>query len=203
MLPKLFDFGSFFLPTYGVIAAAGLILGLMLNIRLAVRDGLDEEKSWNLGIVAILSAILGSKILLIVIEWKHFSNNWRTLLDASFIQSAGVYYGGLIGALLASVIYMKLKGMPILRTCDAFAPGVAFGHGLGRLGCFAAGCCYGRPTDLPWGITFTNPWAQKSVGTPLNVSLHPAQLYEFLTEMLITFVLLALWKRKQFPGQVF
>jgi phosphatidylglycerol---prolipoprotein diacylglyceryl transferase len=190
------------LPTYGVLAAIGLILGLTLNVRLAVRDGIDEEKSWNLGIIAIVAAVLGSKLLLVITNWSYYSANPRALLGIGFLQAGGVYYGGIIAAVLASVVYMKLSRMPMLRTCDAFAPGIAFGHGIGRLGCLAAGCCYGKPTDLPWGITFTDPLAYKLAGTPLHISLHPTQIYEFLVEMVLALFLLAMWKRRTFSGQI-
>lgn len=202
MHPHLIEFGRFSLPTYGVIAASGLILGLLLNVRLAVRDRINEDKAWNLGVIAILAAVVGSKLLFIIVEWDFYSTHPRALLDSSFIQSGGVYYGGLIGAIVASVIYMRLAKMPVLRTCDAFAPGVAFGHGLGRLGCLTAGCCYGAPTNLPWAVIFTNPLAATGAGTPLGIPLHPSQIYEFLAEMVITSILLLLWRRRSFAGQI-
>ncbi len=202
MFPHLLEFGRFALPTYGVLAAAGLILGLLLNIRLAVRDGINEDKAWNLGVIAILSAILGSKLLLVIIEWDYYAANPRMLLDSSFIQSGGVYYGGLIGGILASIAYMKWAGMPALRTFDAFAPGIAFGHGLGRLGCLAAGCCYGAQTSVPWAVIFTNPLAAKGAGTPLGIPLHPSQVYEFMVEMVITSLLLLMWRHRSFAGQI-
>lgn len=202
MYPHLIEFGRFALPTYGVIAAVGLIFGLLLNVRLAVRDGINEDKAWNLGVVAILSAILGAKLLFVIVEWSYFSANPRALLSSAFIQSGGIYYGGLVGAIVASIAYMKWAKMPGLRTADAFAPGVAFGHGLGRLGCLAAGCCYGAQTSVPWAVIFTNPLAKSGAGTPLGVSLHPTQIYEFMAEMVITTVLLLMWRRRSFPGQI-
>src|SRR4051812_10375099 len=103
MHPHLLEFGRFALPTYGVIAAAGLILGLLLNVRLAVRDGINEDKAWNLGLVAILSAVVGSKLLFVIVEWDFYSKHPRALLDSSFLQSGGIYYGGLIAAIVASL----------------------------------------------------------------------------------------------------
>jgi phosphatidylglycerol:prolipoprotein diacylglycerol transferase len=91
----------------------------------------------------------------------------------------------------------------LLTTLDAFVPGIAFGHAVGRLGCFAAGCCYGKPTTMPWGVTFTNPLANSLVGTPLNVRMHPTQIYEFLAEMAVFAVVMWTWKHKKFSGQVF
>ncbi|HUS19718.1 MAG TPA: prolipoprotein diacylglyceryl transferase [Terriglobales bacterium] len=203
MHPHLLEFGRFAIPTYGVIAAAGLILGLLLNVRLAVRDGIDEDKTWNLGVIAIFSAIAGSKILFIITEEQYSLSDWRSLFSMSFLQSGGVYYGGLIGALLGAIWYMRRAQMPGLRTADAFAPGIAFGHGLGRLGCLAAGCCYGAQTDLPWAVIFTNPLAARGAGTPLDIPLHPTQVYEFMAEMVITSILLLMWRHRRFPGQIF
>lgn len=202
MYPHLLEFGRFALPTYGVIAAAGLILGLLLNVKLATRDGIDEDKAWNVGVIAIFSAIAGAKLLMIITE-EHFSfSNWRSLVSMSFLQSGGVYYGGLIGAVVGSLWYLRRAKMPILRSFDAFAPGIAFGHGLGRLGCLAAGCCYGKECTLPWAVKYTNPIANATVGTPLDTWLHPSPVYEFMAEMVITTVLLLLWRRRSFPGQI-
>jgi phosphatidylglycerol:prolipoprotein diacylglycerol transferase len=92
--------------------------------------------------------------------------------------------------------------LPKLKTTDSFAPGIAIGHSIGRLGCFAAGCCYGKPTNLPWGVTFTNPLAGLLVGTPLGVKLHPTQIYEFLAEGLIFILLLWMFRHRGFPGQI-
>jgi phosphatidylglycerol:prolipoprotein diacylglycerol transferase len=94
--------------------------------------------------------------------------------------------------------------MPFWTTCDAFAPAIALGHVTGRLGCFAAGCCYGKPGNVPWAVVFTNPAAAANVGTPLGIPLHPTQLYESGAELLILIVLLATERRgRPFPGRTF
>jgi len=99
---------------------------------------------------------------------------------------------------------MARHRMPFWTTCDVFAPGIALGHVTGRLGCFAAGCCYGRPTTLPWGITFHNPLAAANVGTPLGIALHPTQLYEAGAELLILLLLLGTERRgRPFAGRTF
>ena len=203
MHPHLIEFGRFAIPTYGVLAAVGLILGLLLNVRLAKRDGIDEDKAWNLGVIAIFSAIVGAKLLLIIADDQYSFTDWRSLFSMSFLQSGGVFYGGIIGALAGSIWYMKRAGMPMLRTCDAFAPGVAFGHGIGRLGCLAAGCCYGKQCDLPWAVIYTNPLAASGAGTPLGIPLHPSPVYEFMAEMVISSLLLLMWRKRSFAGQIF
>ncbi len=202
MLPRLLDFGEWGLPTYGVMAAIGLVLGLTINVRLAEREGLDPDKSWNLGILAILSGIVGAKILFIAQDWSYYSANPRQIFSFATLQTGGIFYGGLIAAIGMSLWYMRRHRFPLLKTCDAFAPGVALGHAIGRLGCFAAGCCYGKPTDLPWGVTFTDELAHKLTGTTLGVPLHPTQIYEFLVEMANFGVLMWLFRRRSFDGQV-
>jgi phosphatidylglycerol:prolipoprotein diacylglycerol transferase len=114
-----------------------------------------------------------------------------------------VFSGGLIGALVAAAWYIRKHHMPALATCDAFAPGLAFGHAIGRLGCFSAGCCWGKETHHFWGVTFTNPLANQLVGTPLGVPLEPTQLFEAAVELANFFLLMWLFKRKKFDGQIF
>ncbi|MBI2682959.1 MAG: prolipoprotein diacylglyceryl transferase [Acidobacteriales bacterium] len=202
MYPQLFKFGEYFLPTYGVMAALGLILGLIVNVRLAKRDGIDEDKAWNLGVYAILVGVVGAKILYIFSDWKRFSTHPREIFSFEMLQAGGVWYGAFLGGVGMGIAYVLWNRMPLLRTWDAFTPGISLGHGLGRLGCFAAGCCYGRQTDVPWAVVFTNPWSQQTAGTPVGVHLHPTQIYEFLAEMAIFPTLLWLTKRRQFPGQI-
>src|SRR5205823_13989253 len=179
----------------------GLIAGLSVVVRGARQQGLDAEKAWNLGLVAILSALLGAKILMIAVEWDTY-HDWHAIFSMQFLQAAGVVYGGLIAAIAACTFFMRRHRMPVLRTCDVFAPGIALGHAFGRLGCFAAGCCYGKETHVPCAVTFKNPLANQRVGTPLNIPIHPTQIYEFLVELFNFTVLWWLLKRKRFEGQV-
>ncbi|MCI0401990.1 MAG: prolipoprotein diacylglyceryl transferase [Acidobacteria bacterium] len=202
MLPRLLEFGEYGLPTYGVLAAIGLILGLTINVRLAKREGLDPDTCWDLGILAILSGILGAKILYIANDWGRFAKNPWEIFSFETLQSGGVFYGGLFAAIAVSLWYMRRHRLPLLKTLDVFAPGVALGHAVGRLGCFAAGCCYGKPTDLPWGVTFTSELANRWVGTTLGEPIHPTQIYEFLVELANFGVLMWLFRRRSFDGQV-
>jgi phosphatidylglycerol---prolipoprotein diacylglyceryl transferase len=222
MFPRLLHLGRFNLPTYGVLSAIGLILGLIICVRLAKREGIDEDRAWDLGIYSIIAAILGSKLMLLVTNWAFWAGElplvfsrhtlpailrgeWKEAHAAAaltLVQAGGVWYGGLLLGSGVAVLYMWRHRMPVLKTFDAYAPGIAFGHILGRVGCFAAGCCYGEPTNLPWGVTFTDPLAQALSGTPLHVPLHPTQLYEALVNALIFAILLWLFRRKRFDGQV-
>jgi len=202
MFPQLFHLGRFPVPTYGVMAAVGLLAGLYVVVRLARREGLDPDQAWNLGLIAILSALIGAKIWFAAGHWEYYAQDPRRFFTLELLQAGGVFYGGLLAALIACVWYMRVTRMPVLKTGDVFAPGIALGHAFGRLGCFAAGCCYGRPTDAPWAVTFTNPLAAQVVGTPLNIHLHPTQIYESLVEFTNFFLLLWLLRHKKADGQV-
>jgi phosphatidylglycerol:prolipoprotein diacylglycerol transferase len=202
MHPVLFDFGRVTVYTYGVLLAAAYLLGLQLAMRRAKSRGLDHARVLDLGIYIIISALLGAKLLLLAVDFGTYTANPRELL--TLLRSGGVFYGGLILAVTVALWYIRRVGLPLWTTCDVFAPGIALGHVVGRIGCLFAGCCYGKPTTLPWGITFTDPFAASNVGTPLNVALHPTQLYEAGAEALILGLLLATESRgRRYPGRTF
>lgn len=202
MHPLLFEIGRFPVYTYGVLLAAAYLSGLWLAVRRARARGLDGDKVMDLGIWIIAAALVGAKLLLLVVDFDYYSSNPRELL--SMFRSGGVFYGGLIVAVAVAFWYMRRAKLPLWTTTDAFAPGIALGHVIGRLGCFMAGCCYGRPTSAPWAVRFTNPLAAENVGTPLDVPLHPTQLYEAGAELLILVLLLATERRgRPFPGRTF
>jgi phosphatidylglycerol:prolipoprotein diacylglycerol transferase len=202
VFPQLFHIGSFVVPTYGVLVATGVLVGLLVAAKLAHGQGLDPERTWNLGIILVLSAIIGAKVLLFVNDWSWYAAHPREIISLSTWQAGGVFYGGVLAALGAGIWYIRKNRMPLLRTLDCFAPGLALGHAIGRVGCFAAGCCFGKPTTLPWGVTFTNPLANAISDTPLGVPLQPTQLYESAVELANFFILYWLIKHKKFEGQV-
>jgi phosphatidylglycerol---prolipoprotein diacylglyceryl transferase len=202
MYPRLLELGPITVYTYGVLLAAAYLLGLKLAMVRAQARNLDHTRVLDLGIYIIISALLGAKLLLLVTDWRTFTSSPGELL--TLLRSGGVFYGGLIVAVAVSLWYIRRVGLPLWTTCDVFAPGIALGHVIGRLGCLFAGCCYGKPTDLPWGITFTDPFAAANVGTPLNRPLHPTQLYEAGAEALILIILLATESRgRRFAGRTF
>ena len=202
MYPELFSIGPITVYSYGVLLAASYLLGLWLAMRRAKQWGLDPSRVLDLGIYIIIAALIGAKLLLLIVDFDQFSRSTADLL--SLARSGGVFYGGLILAVAVAFWYVIKHRLPLWTTCDVFAPGIALGHVTGRLGCLAAGCCYGRPTQLPWGITFTNPLAAANVGTPLGIPLHPTQIYEAGAELLILIFLLATERRgKPFAGRTF
>lgn len=202
MYPRLFEVGPFTIYTYGVLLAAAFLLGLRLATARARKAGLDAGRVLDLGIYIIVAAIVGGKLLLLVTDFQSFKANPAELL--SLARSGGVFYGGFLVALLVSVWFMRRHKLPLWRTCDVFAPGVALGHAVGRLGCLMAGCCWGHPTTEPWGITFHDTFTGDYVGTPLGTALHPTQIYEALAETAILFFLLWFERRgRNYAGRTF
>jgi phosphatidylglycerol:prolipoprotein diacylglycerol transferase len=190
--------------TYGVLLAAAYLLGLQFAIVRARSRRIDQNRVMDLGIWIIISALVGAKALLLVTDFDVYWNNPREFM--SLVRSAGVFYGGLIAAVSVALFYLWRHRMPMWTVTDCFAPGIALGHVIGRMGCLAAGCCWGRPTDVPWAITFNNPNIDRygSVGTPQGIPLHPTQIYEAGAELLILVLLLATERKgRPFPGRTF
>ena len=202
MYPKLIEIGSFYLPTYGVLVALGFLAGLAVTTRLSQRLGLRPELVTNLAVYVALSGMLGAKIAMILFDWQQYAAAPGRIFSMETLQAAGVFQGGLILALVTAYFYMKKQALPMLSTSDAFAPGVAIGHAIGRLGCFAAGCCWGTECDLPWAVKFHNPAATLLTGVPLETPLHPAQLYESATELLLFGFLMWRFKKPHAPGRI-
>ncbi len=207
MYPKLFDFGPLtlwgetyqpFLPTYGFLLAVGFLIALKVAASRGKRQGIEANLTLDLGLYILISALLGAKLLLLIVDWDHYSQDPLTL-----IRSGGVFYGGLIAAVVTSIFFIYKHRLPVWKICDIMAPSIALGHAIGRLGCFSAGCCYGKPTTLPWGIMFTDPYAREITGVPLGIGLHPTQLYDAGAETLIFLFLILLALKKRFDGQIF
>ena len=202
MLPKLIGSGDFFLPTYGVLVALAFLTALWLSARLARRSGLNPDEVTNLGVYCALAGLAGAKLLMLVFEWRDYVRNPGEIFSLATLRAGGVFHGGLIVALVVAFLYMRRKNLPGLKTADAFAPGLALGHAIGRLGCFSAGCCWGAACDRPWAVTFTNPDAHELVGVPLDVPLHPTQLYEAGAEAIIFAVLYHRFARPHRDGAI-
>ncbi len=210
MFPKLFtvpafdllgrNFGPFSLHTYGVLLVSALLAALWLAGRLARKEGLDSQKVQDLGIASIIAGLIGAKLLLVIVDFDQYRASPRALLDV--LQSGGVFYGGLLGGLPVAWWYIKKHGLPLFNTLDILAPAVALGQAIGRLGCFAAGCCYGAPSTAPWSVIFHNQSAHALVGVPLDTPLHPSQLYEAFGALALMFILLAVLRNRRFHGQV-
>jgi phosphatidylglycerol:prolipoprotein diacylglycerol transferase len=194
------DVGPFTLHTYGVLLAIAFLTGLYVAARQAKKAGLDANRVADLGVYVLIAGLLGAKALLVIVDFPQYRLHPEEVF--SIFQSGGVFYGGLLAALPVAAWYVRRHKLPGWATADCLAPGVVIGQCIGRLGCFAAGCCFGRATTMAWGVTFRDAYANRYVGTPLDVALHPTQLYESLLALVIFFVLLRMAERKKFHGQV-
>jgi phosphatidylglycerol:prolipoprotein diacylglycerol transferase len=228
MFPELFKipYLNFTFNTYGFLLALAFIAGLYVMGRLAAHDGLEKQKVYDLGLWVLAASLLGSKLLMVITEWDSFyRDNPRQIFTLDFFRSGGVFYGGFIGALIASLIVMKVYKLPWWRTADAFAPGIALGQMIGRIGCFSAGCCWGKPTTAFCGVHFTDRgheitgvptmvdhlsdsiqrsvWEDRLGGLSAPLHLHPTQLYEAGATLAIFIALLIVFRHRRFYGQVF
>jgi phosphatidylglycerol:prolipoprotein diacylglycerol transferase len=196
MFPVLFRIGPFALHTYGVFVATAFLSAIALALREARREGEDADKILDLSFYVLIAAIVGSRILYVLVNWSSFRDDPFEIVR---IWHGGlVFYGGFIGALIIVLWYIRRKGLPLLKTGDIMAPSVAFGHFVGRIGCFFSGCCYGKTCDLPWAVVFTHAESLAPKGIPL----HPVQLYSSLNSFLIFLVLIGLRRIKRFEGQI-
>lgn len=201
MYPELFRIGTFPITTYGIFLAVGMLLALFAASRLAARDGLPKERIYDLGLWVLVGGLVGSKLLMFFVEPDVH------VFTLDFLRSGGVYYGGLLGGFFALVFLIRFYKLPFWKVADAFAPGVALGQAFGRQGCFAAGCCWGKPTDWFWGVHFTEK-GHEYTGVPMygpsneDLYLHPTQLIESFTMLAVFGLLVWLHSRKKFDGQV-
>jgi phosphatidylglycerol:prolipoprotein diacylglycerol transferase len=200
MYPVLFRIGNFPINTYGVFLALAFLCAILITVKLAERDGLPRQKIYDLSLWMLLASLIGSKILMFFTE-PEYRDHPLQLLSLDFLRSGGVFYGGLLGAVLTGYFLMRRYKLPWWKTADACAPGIAIGNFFGRQGCFAAGCCWGKPTNLPWGVRFTE-LGHEITGVPIDVPLHPTQLYESFSMLIVFFFLLWLHKYRRFNGQV-
>ena len=149
MHPILFELGPITIYSYGVLLAAAYLLGLWMAARRARQAGLDANKVLDLGIWVIIAALVGAKALLFVVDFDQFTSSWQEF--TTLLRSGGVFYGGLIAAVVVCIYQLRKHKLPLWTSGDLFAPGIALGYMVGRLGCLMAGCCYGKPTDVCLG----------------------------------------------------
>jgi phosphatidylglycerol:prolipoprotein diacylglycerol transferase len=203
MHPTLISIGPLNVPTYGFLLAMALLGAVYTVIRLGRREGLDEGRLLDFSVWLIIVGLLGAKVLMIVAEWSYYRQNPGEIVSWSTLQAGGVFYGGFVAATLFALWYVKVYHLPLLKVFDVYAPAIALGQSVGRLGCFAAGCDYGKLTHSFLHVVFTSPRAHEVTGVPLGVPLHPAQVYESLATLTIFAVLLWWYKRKTHDGQIF
>lgn len=204
MLPDLFQIGPIPIRSYGLLLAVSFILGL-LYVRWATgREKKDFDPYISIAYILILGGIIGARLFYVLTHLAEFEGRWAATFNPFASGSFGIagmnIYGGLLLAIIGSWIYCRAKSMSTLEVFDFFAPTLAIGLAFTRVGCFMNGCCFGTPTDLPWGISFPSGSIPFSIFGDLQ--LHPAQLYSSLYGLLLFFLLHNILKRKAFTGQV-
>lgn len=194
MFPVLIRVGAFHVATYGVLVALGYLIGI-LWLRTQVRDmpKMNEDKFWVLIYSLFFGAVMGGKLLFVAVEWKAYASGELSFF--SDFRFGFVFFGGLLGSMITGAIATRRLKLPYLGTADYFGVALPMGHALGRLGCLAAGCCYGRPTSMPWGLALGGNPASSTPEELWGVKLHPTQVYESICNVLIVLLLLKVLKR--------
>ena len=201
MFPILLKIGPLTIHTYGFLMAVGVALGLWFVYVQAKKTGLDANRVMDAAFYTIIVSLIGAKLLLFAGNISYYVAYPKELF--SLARSGGVFQGGLAFGTVFALWYFHRKRIPAWRTADLIAPALALGHGFGRIGCFSAGCCYGRECAAPWAVTFTNKYAGQLTGVHLGTPLHPVQLYEAALNFLNFGVLFLILKKRKFDGQVF
>ena len=197
--------------TYGILVAGGFLVAMTLAARAAERNGLDRDKVLDLSFGILVAAMIGSRLLFIVVNWDEYAHDLTGIFE--FWKGGLVFYGGFIGAVIFSIWYMRKHEMPFMQYADVMGPAVAIGQALGRLGCFSAGCCWGGACDAHYAFAARFPQESLayqsqaanhlvSAGALTTIPIHPTQLYEAFGCALI-FLFLTWWRsRKRFHGEL-
>lgn len=197
MHPVLFQIGKFSIYSYGLLVALGFLAGIAWATVNAGRRGIDPGKVLDLSFYLVIAAIVGARLFYVLIEFKRYLKDPAGILR--IWEGGFVFYGGLILAGITGTWYILHHHLPHWRVMDLFAPGIALGHAIGRLGCFCAGCCYGKGCHCSFGIVFRDPRSLAVLNTPL----YPTQLISSLSLFVLFFILVWVDRRKKFDGQVF
>jgi phosphatidylglycerol:prolipoprotein diacylglycerol transferase len=208
--PIALQLGALTVHWYGVMIALAFLTGLWTATRRARRENIPGERIADLVFWIMLAGIVGARAVYVTTYWSEFAQ--QPFWEIFMIQHGGlVYYGSVIGATIAYLIYTRWKRLPGWKIADIIAPSIALGNAFGRIGCLLNGCCYGRVCHLPWAIQFPNQsatWLQHfqqglvGKGDP-SLPVHPTELYDASLNFLLYLGLAWLFRRKQFNGQVF
>jgi phosphatidylglycerol:prolipoprotein diacylglycerol transferase len=196
MFPDLLSIGPLTIHSYGLFFVLGITVGLLVALKFGSDERMNPLVILDMGFIIILFFLIGSRLTYVIINFSYYRDH---LLDMLKIWHGGmVFSGGLITDLLILGWYLKRNRLSFWETGDLWTPSAAIGQGIGYLGCFLAGCCYGKPTEVKWGVIFSHPNSL----APLGIPLHPTQLYGALSGFTIFIVLLYLRARKRFSGQL-
>jgi phosphatidylglycerol---prolipoprotein diacylglyceryl transferase len=202
----LFKIGRFELHSYGLMMFIAFALGVLLSVHRAKREGIQSQFVMDLTVWLMVGGLAGARIAYVLFHFDEFSGRWLDIISP--IQSDGtigiaglVVLGGVIAGAGVAYWYTKRNNIPFLKVLDIMIPALVFGIAIGRIGCYLNGCCFGHPTDLPWGVTFPNNCYAGMVF--VDEKIHPTQLYATLFNVLIGLFLLASTNYKKFEGELF
>lgn len=201
MFPILVKIGPITIHTYGLMMAIGVAFAFWFVYAQAKKQQLPASRLIDMAFYTVIISLVGAKLILFIGHFSYYTKYPSELFTLA--RSGGVFQGGLAFGILFALWYFRKHRIPTWKVSDLAGPALAFGHGFGRIGCFAAGCCFGRSCDLQWGVEFHNEYAHELTGIPLNSSIHPVQLYESALNFLNFIILFVILKRKTFNGQVF
>jgi phosphatidylglycerol:prolipoprotein diacylglycerol transferase len=197
--PEILAWGPFHLRAYGLLLAVAFLVGTWLSLREARRMQLDEDRVLTVILVALVGGVVGARFLYVLEHVDEFRREWGSVL--ALWQGGLTLYGGIIGGTLCGLVAARRAGLPMWMVADALTPAVALGTMFGRIGCFLNGCCYGRPTTLPFGVTFPpDSFAGLEFG---NAALHPSQLYFAAAGLALFALTWVLRTRLKPPGTLF
>jgi phosphatidylglycerol---prolipoprotein diacylglyceryl transferase len=193
----LFHLGSIPVRAYGFMIVVGFALGLWRATKVSARYKINHERVMDAALLALLAGIVGARVLYLFLQVPQ--EGWAVFSQILRVWEGGLsFHGGLIAAIAVVALYTRAKKIPFLTMADLLAPSLAIGYAFARIGCFLNGCCYGRPTDLPWGVCFVDP-----VTHVRTAPSHPAQLYAFAASLLIFAILTRIEKLNRTAGFVF
>jgi phosphatidylglycerol---prolipoprotein diacylglyceryl transferase len=200
--PVLFNFGSIVIPAYGALAAFGVLAALMVGQSTARIAGLDANKIWNLCIVALFTALVGSRILLIIVNWSVLRSHPLWVLGLAMVHHPVLAGAGAIMAIVVACLYARSQKLPLHVTADALAAPLAVGLAFEQIGSLLAGSGYGAESTARWAVVYTDPLAARWSGAPLGVALHPVQAYAALAFLALSIGLVALMHHRRQNGDV-
>lgn len=195
MHPELLKIGKITIQGYGTMIALGIAAAIFLAIYRGRKREMNTDVIFDIAIYGIIGGVIGGKLLYIITELPYIVKNPGILKD--MLTAGFVLYGAILGGALGAYIFLRSKAMSFIKYFDLAAPSIALAQGFGRIGCFLAGCCYGKPYDGPFSVVFTN-----SNYAPLGVHIHPTQIYSSIGDFVICIILLIFASRPKRDGQV-
>lgn len=190
------------MPTYGVLVAIAVLVALVCSLWAARTLKLDGNAVWNLGVIAIFTTLVSSRLFLVLLNLRDVRKYPLWLFGLAMVSNSLVAILGMAMGALAAFLYAHKRRMPLLALTDCLVPAFAFGHAIELLGCFAAGCAYGSPSSAAWAVIYRSRLAAIWSGTPLEVPLHPVQLYQAAAELLLGLILLWRLPRRAQEGEL-